>query len=239
MSRSVLRSFHATPARLTKTLTPLSQPPIIRIKNATFYREHPASVPDAGSKHALFPKLSFELPSSLVDTPCWAIIGPSNCGKSTFLEILRGQHICLPPNARSYPSLENDPRNRLHCQAFKCVGFDHGERGLSGPNTAGAYLSARFESRREATDFTLLNYLRGHTELNAAEAHDRIDDVYLDKITRDLNLRALLELPVGNLSNGQMRRATIARALLDRPDVLLLDEPFGEERSYRATRGRI
>ena len=33
-------------------------------------------------------------------------------------------------------------------------------------------------------------------------------------------------MPVGNLSNGQTRRARIAKALLGKPEVLMLDEPF-------------
>jgi hypothetical protein len=35
--------------------------------------------------------------------------------------------------------------------------------------TKGAYLSARYESRREIDDFSVLNYLQGKTELNPVE----------------------------------------------------------------------
>ena len=50
----------------------------------------------------------------------------------------------------------------------------------------------------------------------------------LGVVTTQLGLGDLLTLPVGNLSNGQTRRARIARALLERPEILLLDEPFSE-----------
>jgi ABC-type Mn2+/Zn2+ transport system ATPase subunit len=43
---------------------------------------------------------------------------------------------------------------------------------------------------------------------------------------RQVGLEALAERPIGSLSSGQRQRALIARALVQRAAVLLLDEPF-------------
>jgi ABC-2 type transport system ATP-binding protein len=45
------------------------------------------------------------------------------------------------------------------------------------------------------------------------------------ELGRELDLTDLLDRPTGNLSAGQKTRVSLAKALVNKPDVLLLDEP--------------
>jgi ABC-2 type transport system ATP-binding protein len=69
------------------------------------------------------------------------------------------------------------------------------------------------------------------------------------RLAEELDLVALLDRPTGKLSSGQKTRVALAKALLNHPEVLLLDEPTasldpdtadwirGRLEHYRATRG--
>ena len=47
----------------------------------------------------------------------------------------------------------------------------------------------------------------------------------IGELAEELNLTAILDRPAGQLSAGQKTRVALAKALINRPDVLLLDEP--------------
>jgi ABC-type Mn2+/Zn2+ transport system ATPase subunit len=73
---------------------------------------------------------------------------------------------------------------------------------------------------------------RSHYELEDATLRIEKRARRFEELTDKLELKQLLDLPLVALSNGQTRRARIVKALLEQPDILLLDEPLSVCRSY-------
>jgi hypothetical protein len=141
-------------------------------------------------------------------------------------QVIRGAHLIEPPGSRTYPFVKtlskfdaNGVERSLWPGAlFRKVDF-------RSPSSA-FYYSERYESFRDQRDPTVRDYLNGRREHNpratAAELHDVPG---LQEWSTKMNLIPLLEQSYMNLSNGQSRRAKIAKTLLKAPEVLLLDEP--------------
>ena len=210
--------------------------PVVRLKGGTtFYRNFPQAGVDDSQNTPLFnlnsggfdPAPVFTVPSATEECEelrrClqqhWAIMGP---GSTEFLHLLRGDYFASDPDARQYPFLSTaKARHRSPDKAFRYVGFEDERRGAKG-----TYLSARYESWREATDWTVRQYLTGQTSLNALETEPTHSEDLLNRVVSDLQLRDYIDMPFVNLSHGQARRAHIAKALMEEPEVLLIDNPF-------------
>jgi len=52
------------------------------------------------------------------------------------------------------------------------------------------------------------------------------EEMLFNTLVKEMHLDQLLDLPLIALSNGQMRRARIVKAVLRKPELLLLDEPL-------------
>lgn len=69
---------------------------------------------------------------------------------------------------------------------------------------------------------TLREHLVDHVEHEGLV----VDVDAVARVAGMLDVTDLLDMPLVVLSNGQTRRARIARALLSRPETLILEEPF-------------
>jgi ABC-type lipopolysaccharide export system ATPase subunit len=116
-----------------------------------------------------------------------------------------------------YPFLASssvDPYTRISHVSF---------RQRSG-GESGAFFdyTARYGAMREEEDrVTVRDILSTHRA-------DKSNSGLFDTLTKQMGLTSLLDLPMIALSNGQTRRARVVKAILDRPELLLLDEPLSK-----------
>ncbi|WP_216856133.1 ABC transporter ATP-binding protein, partial [Acidisphaera sp. S103] len=127
-----------------------------------------------------------------------AIIGPSGCGKSTFLRILNGL------DQADSGSIEID-----------------GNR-VTGPGAGRAMVFQSFDLFPWRT--ALENVAFG-LEMQGRPKRERLEIArqYIDLV----GLTGFAQSYPHQLSGGMQQRVGIARALAVRPDILLMDEPFG------------
>jgi molybdate transport system ATP-binding protein len=162
---------------------------------------------------AVFDGLSWEMR----DGETWAVVGPVGSGKTALGELLAGRlrvtagtvEWPLVDRLRAAGRVVNWPSD-----VVGRVGFKEESRIFS---YSRHYYQQRFNFIEPADDLTLEEFLR---------ADGPLSDDRLRAVTGRLGIAELLPLSFIKLSNGQTRRARIARALLAHPEVLVLDEPF-------------
>lgn len=145
------------------------------------------------------------------------LVGPSGCGKTTMLRIVGGLDA---PTAGEV---------RVGGAPAPAAGGALGTHGAARGEGAAGHRAARaafaFQEPRLLPWRTVLSNVALPLELAGVPRGER-----LDRARESLGLVCLpgaeRKLP-GHLSGGMRMRAAIARALVTRPSLLLLDEPFG------------
>jgi len=179
-------------------MNPDPRPDFIQIRNFGFYY---------GSKQALF-DITMDIPERQVT----AFIGPSGCGKSTLLRNLNRMNDLIDDVRHEGDIIVNgqsiyDPHIEV-ISLRKRVGMVFQK---SNPFPKSIYenvvypLRVAGQNKKSALDETVERSLRG------AALWDEVKD-------------RLHESALG-LSGGQMQRLCIARAIANRPEILLMDEP--------------
>jgi NitT/TauT family transport system ATP-binding protein len=132
-----------------------------------------------------------------------AVVGPSGCGKSSLMRLISGLH---PPLGGAL-SVEGKPVTG----PLKSVGM--------------AFQNSNLLPWRNAIDNVLLPL-----EIVEPYRSDFSRQKYAEKarnLLHSVGLAGFTEKHPWELSGGMQQRASICRALIHEPEILLLDEPFG------------
>lgn len=133
------------------------------------------------------------------------IVGASGSGKSTLLHILGG--LDRPSSGNVFIGDENI--------------YNYKDNELS-----------IFRRRKVGFIFQFFNLIpvlnvQENIVLPALLDEEQVDDHYLDEIIRTLGLNERRDHLPSELSGGQQQRVSIGRSLINKPDIILADEPTG------------
>lgn len=154
----------------------------------------------------------------------WAIIGPNGSGKTILLDVLAGK---WPVSAGKLAYHWKEPLR----ETVELASNDYSFNRIV--NAGAEYYQQRFhayEAERAPTVRAILtDQLKpvGTVDDNSVQlAPSKVSNEELEKICELLSITHLLDHPFVTLSNGETRRMLLAKSLLKKPKLLLLDNAF-------------
>ncbi len=138
----------------------------------------------------------------------WAIVGKSGAGKTSFIDLIMGK-MSIKKGSLTYPYLHSTAM--LEKGYFRLADYVAVVRfNISIINYKQFYYQQRYYSSENEGVQTVREFLKTRDE----------------KIFNLLKINDLLDLEFVKLSNGQTRKMYLAKALLRKPELLILDNPF-------------
>jgi lipopolysaccharide export system ATP-binding protein len=133
---------------------------------------------------------------------CVGLLGPNGSGKSTLYSAIIGEiYADVGKIILNDKEIQDQP---IHLRAKAGIG----------------YLS----QQRSVFDMSVYDNLLGVCQLIIKKTEDQIK--LTERLLDEFNLQHLRNIQAANLSGGEVRRLMLARLLINKPSVVLLDEPM-------------
>ena len=133
---------------------------------------------------------------------CVGILGPNGCGKTTLFSMCIGE--LVPDNGKIF--LNNKPIHDIpiHLRAKQGLGY--------------------LPQQRSVFDMSVYDNVMGIAQISIknTSAQKSVTEKLLD----EFNLQHLRSLKASVLSGGEIRRLMMARIMINKPKIVLLDEPL-------------
>lgn len=152
------------------------------------------------SKTQALHEVSFVLPKKSINL----LIGPNGSGKSTLLKTLLGLHA------------------KEGVQTGKINFFDQKDKVTPQEKVQIGYVPQRFDFD-PSLPLTVGEFL--HLSLSNCQLHQHHRFEYIQQTLKLVKAENFISQKLGDLSGGQLQRIVLARSLLHKPSLLILDEP--------------
>ncbi|MBP5161758.1 MAG: ABC transporter ATP-binding protein [Spirochaetales bacterium] len=148
-----------------------------------------------------------DLDLSIVQGQSTAIIGKSGSGKSTLLHIAGG--------------LDSPTEGKVICSGTDFATLDDKRRSI----LRNRHIGFIFQANLLLEDFSALENVMAPALISGVKAKDCRDRAV--ELLERLGLADRMDHVPGKLSGGEKQRVAICRALMNKPEVILADEPTG------------
>ena len=133
---------------------------------------------------------------------CVGILGPNGCGKTTLFSICIGEQ--SPEGGKIFLNNKSIEQIPIHLRAKEGLGY--------------------LPQQRSVFDMSVYDNILGIAQISIKETKNQ--KAVTEKLLDEFNLQHLRRLNASVLSGGEIRRLMMARVMINKPKIVLLDEPL-------------